>query len=138
MIKFGASDVHLTYRVDRVDEMADGSILILDYKTGAIDPMPKFSADQEGVALSREYIRDHLRSFQMPLYVHYLRRQYPGRHINSALYNLRTMSMTALFKPSQLQEVDIILAPYLKALDFIISEIYNLEIPFIGDSVDIK
>jgi len=128
--------VHLTYRVDRVDEMMDGTILILDYKTGSLDPMPK-DISLNG-PLSREYIRDYVRSFQMPLYVHYLRKQFPGREVNSVLYHLRTMSIDKFLKPVQLRDVDGILNTYFKALDFIMGEIYNLEIPFIDDPVDIK
>ena len=29
--------IHLTYRVDRIDEMEDGTILVLDYKTGGME-----------------------------------------------------------------------------------------------------
>ncbi len=38
----------------------------------------------------------------------------------------------------QMKDVDRILEGYFKALDFIMAEIYNLEIPFIDDPVDIK
>ena len=93
VISLGGRQVHLTYRVDRVDEMMDGTILILDYKTGSMEPMPKDISAMEDDNLTREYIRDHVKSFQMPLYVHYLRKQFPGREVNSALYHLRTMSM---------------------------------------------
>ena len=129
--------MHLTYRVDRVDEMTDGTILILDYKTGSMDPMPKeiparchFDAVNISVIMSR--------SFQMPLYVHYLRKQFPGREVNSVLYHLRTMSIENFLKEEQMKDVERILAGYFKALDFIMAEIYNLEIPFIDDPVDIK
>jgi hypothetical protein len=35
-------------------------------------------------------------------------------------------------------DVEKILEGYFKALDFIMAEIYNLEMPFIDDAVDIK
>ena len=88
--------------------------------------------------LTREYIRDHVKSFQMPLYVHYLRKQFPGREVNSVLYHLRTMSMDRFLSAAQMKDVEKILDGYFKALDFIMAEIYNLEIPFIDDPVDIK
>ena len=78
--------------------MTDGTILILDYKTGSMDPMPKDISVMDDLTLTREYIRDHVKSFQMPLYVHYLRKQFPGREVNSALYHLRTMSMDKFLK----------------------------------------
>lgn len=101
-----------------------------------MDQSPKVISD-EGI-LSREYIRDHIKSFQMPLYVHYLRKQFPGREVNSALYHLRTMSTEKFLKEDQMKDIENILPLYLKALDFIMAEIYNLEIPFIDDPVDIR
>ncbi len=135
-IRLGDQQVRLTYRVDRVDELTDGSLLILDYKTGSMDPMPKELP--ENATLSREYIRDHIKSFQMPLYVDYLRKQFPGREVNSALYHLRTMNMDKFLSNHQMRNVDEYLAGYFKALDFIMAEIYNLEIPFIDDPLDIR
>ena len=35
-------------------------------------------------------------------------------------------------------DVETVLGVYLEALDFIMDEIFNLEIPFIDDPVDIK
>jgi len=136
VVKLAGEDVLMTCRVDRVDEMTDGSLLILDYKTGALDPVPKYAPS--GAGLTREYIRDHVRSFQMPLYVHYLRKHFPGREVNSALYHLRTMDLDKFLKAPQMKEIDTVLDGYFKALDFIMAEIYNLEIPFIDDPVDIK
>jgi len=101
-----------------------------------MDTMPK-DINVDGI-LTREYIRDHVRSFQMPLYVHYLRKQFPGREVNSALYHLRTMSIDRFLKENQVKGVQELLAGYFKALDFIVAEIYNLEIPFIDDPVEIK
>jgi len=135
-IDLNGKQLHLSYRVDRVDEMNDGTILILDYKTGSVNPMPK--EIRPDMPLDRPYIRDCVKSFQMPLYVHYLRRQFPGRDVNSALYHLRTMSMENFLKGSQTHEVEAVLESYLKALDFIMAEIYNLEIPFVDDPVEIK
>jgi len=136
VINLNKNQVHLAYRVDRVDEMRDGTIMILDYKTGSMDPKPREIDDN--VALTREYILTQVKSFQMPLYVHYLRKQFPGRAINSALYHLRTMNTESFLDKDQMKDVERILNGYFKALDFIISEIYNLEMPFIDDPVNIK
>ncbi len=138
VISLGREQVRLTYRVDRVDEMMDQTILILDYKTGSMDPMPKDISVLEGVTLTREYIRDHIKSFQMPLYVHYLRNQFPGREVNSALYHLRTMGIERFLREPQMKDVEKLLAGYFKALDFIMAEIFNLKIPFIDDPVGIR
>lgn len=129
VMTLGGRQVHWTYRVDRVDEMMDGTICILDYKTGSVEAMPQDLGAIENDNLSREYIRDCVKSFQMPLYVHYLRRQFPGVEVKSAFYHLRTMSMDTFSGPVE---------GYFKALDFIMAEIFNLEIPFVDDPVDIK
>jgi len=136
MLELSAGSVHFSYRVDRVDEMTNGSIVILDYKTGSVEALPKEIPDEAN--LSREYIRDHVKSFQMPLYVHYLRKQFPGREVNCALYHLRTMGIENFLKGGELSNIDRILAGYFKALDFIMDEIYNLEIPFIDDPYEIR
>jgi len=136
VIRLGNEQVRLTYRVDRVDEMTDGSILILDYKTGSMDPAPKEMDDH--VTMTREYIRDQVKSFQMPLYVQYLRKLFPGREVNCALYHLRTMNRDKFLNPAQMKDVDTLLASYFKALEFIMAEIFNSQIPFIDDPVDIK
>jgi ATP-dependent helicase/DNAse subunit B len=136
VVHLNGKQVNLTYRVDRVDEMTDGTILILDYKTGSTDPKPQ---DLPGhLTLTRENVRDYVKSFQMPLYVYYLRKQFPGRDVNSALYHLRTMNIESFLRKDQMKEAGALLDGYLKALDFIIAEIYNPEIPFVDDSVDIK
>ena len=138
VILLGRNQVKLICRVDRVDEMNDGSILVLDYKTGSMDPMPKDLSGMGSSVLSRELIRDNVRSFQMPVYLHYLRKQYPSRQVNCALYHLRTMDIDRFLKFSQMTDVETVLGVYLEALDFIMDEIFNLEIPFIDDPVDIK
>ncbi|MDE2010376.1 MAG: PD-(D/E)XK nuclease family protein [Candidatus Omnitrophica bacterium] len=135
-IELGAGKVRLGYRVDRVDEMTDGTILVLDYKTGSVESMPKdLGAD---FMLTRASIARRVRSFQMPLYVHYLQRAFPGRRVNSAVYHLRTLELEKFLPESLEIDIDRILGGYLKALDFIMAEIYNLETPFIDDPEDIK
>jgi len=138
VIDLNGKKLRMSYRFDRVDEMKDGSILILDYKTGSVDPMPKDIFALEGLPLSRELIRDHVKSFQMPLYLQYLHGQFPHRHINSALYHLRTMKMDRFFKDVPIDEIKPMLDAYMRTLDFVIEEIYNLEIPFTDDPVQLK
>jgi len=136
VISLSGGQVHLTYRVDRVDEMTDGTILILDYKTGSTDSKPREISND--ITLTRGYVLTQVKSFQMPLYVHYLRQQFPNRNINSALYHLRTMTTESFLGKNQMKDVEMVLEGYFKALDFIMAEIYNLEIPFIDDAVDIR
>ncbi len=121
--------IQFTYRVDRIDEMEDGSILLIDYKTGSMDPMPKGIEKIESIEFSREKILENVISFQMPLYYYYLEKQYPEQLINAAFYNLRTMELKK-FIDENTYERKKISGTFLRALDYILSEILNPEIPF--------
>ncbi len=127
--------VQFSYRVDRVDQMQDGTILILDYKTGSIDPMPKSAETIEQMELTRTNIRDHIHSFQMPLYAQYLGEQYPGQRVDAALYQLRTMDLNYFLRQYPRENISHILSVYQRALEAIVAEIFNPDIPFIDDPV---
>jgi ATP-dependent helicase/DNAse subunit B len=125
-IKFG-------YIVDRVDQLSDGTIMIVDYKTGGIDQMPKAFDQIASLKLSRELIRDTVKSFQLPLYLHYLDKQFPGQPVNAALYNLRTLELKRFLDPSLTQTREVVSQAYLRALDFVVSEILNPDVDFVED-----
>ena len=133
IVDLGGRRLCLTYRVDRVDELTDGTILVVDYKTGGADVSPKEPKPEH--ELSREYIRDQVKSFQLPLYVNYLRKAYPVRQVNAALYHLRGMELNYFLKDAGPEGASAVVDNYLKALDFIVAELYNLEIPFVDDPV---
>lgn len=126
--------VKFRYVVDRVDQMPDGTVMIIDYKTGSTDVMPKPPDQVAGLEFSRENIFERVKSFQIPLYFHYLNKQFPDVPINAALYNLRTLDVHAfLDKPGEVDRnyVDEV---YLGALNSIMEEIFNPDIPFIEDT----
>lgn len=125
-IKFG-------YVVDRVDKMRHGTVMIIDYKTGGLDMMPKPPEGLANLEFSRETIRDYVKSFQLPLYFHYLNRHYPHDPINAALYNLRTLKVDTFIVERNTMERDQICQAYLEALDFVMSEILNPNIDFVED-----
>lgn len=132
-ITLGCGEFNFVYQVDRVDECQDGTIMIIDYKTGSIDPMPKGIEKIAKMELSREAIRDHVRSFQIPLYVQYLDKHFPNKPINAAFYNLRTMDLDRFITPKVKFERQDINAAFLRALDFIISEILDPRTAFVND-----
>lgn len=138
VVKLPCGDVRFVYQVDRVDEYKDGTVMIIDYKTGSVDPMPKGIEKIATLDLSRESIRDHVKSFQIPLYVHYLNKQYPGRPINAAFYNLRTMTLDQFFTQKLNQAPADIDAAFMRALDFILSEIFDPRVPFVYDDSMIR
>ncbi len=129
-IALSSGKMNFSYRVDRVDRMRDGTIMILDYKTGGVDPMPRAIEMIENMEMSRENIRDKVISFQIPLYFNYLDKTFPGQPINAAYYNLRTMEVNPFLDAKMTFDRQRINAAFIKALDFIMSEILNPEIPF--------
>jgi hypothetical protein len=48
------------------------------------------------------------------------------------------MAIERFLKGPQMRDVENILAGYFKALDFIMAEIFNLEMPFIDDPLEVK
>ncbi len=133
VIPLSSGPMRFAYQVDRVDEFKDGSVMIIDYKTGSVDPMPKAIEKIASLELSRESIRDHVKSFQIPLYFYCLDKQFPGVPINAAFYNLRTMKMDRFITDKTKFERADINRVFLRALEHILSEILNPDVPFIYD-----
>ncbi|MCA9401064.1 MAG: PD-(D/E)XK nuclease family protein, partial [Candidatus Omnitrophica bacterium] len=131
MITLSCGDIRLSYIVDRVDEMEDGQTMIVDYKTGSADILPKNVGNLMSGALTRERIRDEMKSFQLPLYYCYLDRQYSDKPINAALYNLRTIELHKFISAKNTLQRDEVTAISLKALDYILNEILDPAIDFI-------
>ncbi|MBI3602163.1 MAG: PD-(D/E)XK nuclease family protein [Candidatus Omnitrophica bacterium] len=132
-IELNAKHIKLTYRMDRVERLCDGGILVLDYKTGGSELIPKdFDELIEGT-LTREVIRDQLISFQMPLYLYYLRQSYPKTAVNAALYHLRTNTIEKFVKDGHREDYQKGITVGLRALNFIINEILDSKVPLVDD-----
>ena len=131
-IPLSVGNVKFKYIVDRVDELKDGTVMIIDYKTGGIDQMPKGIDSLRSLDLSREAIRDSIRSFQIPLYFYCLDRQFPQKPINAALYNLRTLELNKFLNEKTLFSRKEINQTFLQALDFILREIFDPELGFVS------
>ncbi|MBI5150024.1 MAG: PD-(D/E)XK nuclease family protein [Candidatus Omnitrophica bacterium] len=125
LLRLPCGDVRFTYVVDRVDRLNDGTHMIVDYKTGAIDQMPKNVASIAAMALTRESIAENIRSFQLPLYFHYLERMFPGKPVNAALYNLRTLKFDKFMDTTDEAGRRRVNEVFLKALDFVMREIFD-------------
>lgn len=136
VIGLSSGPANFQYRVDRVERLNDGTILILDYKTGGLDVMPSHFEPQKD--LSREALYEQIGSFQMPLYLYYLDKQYPGESVNAALYNLKTMEMKKILTSKTILPRPELIANFVQALDALVGEIFNPEIPFIDDGLDVK
>ena len=123
-------------KVDRIDRY-DNHITIIDYKTGSSNVIPKNINSLKNMSLSREDIKENIRSFQLPLYYIIISKYFPGYHINAQLYSLRTLKKDSLF-PDDCPDISEYLDIYLKALEYIISEILNPDIPFVPDREERK
>ncbi len=119
------------YIVDRVDRLSDGSILILDYKTGSDTLKPGGVDLLEAMEMVREPIRDCLRSFQLPLYYYFEKKKYGEQPLNAALYGLRSPRLT-YFIDKQADAARVV-AVCLNALDMILHEIVDPEKTFSAD-----
>lgn len=129
-LDFSCGKINFSYRVDRVDRMKDGTIMILDYKTGSVDPMPRAIETIENMELTRENIRDQVISFQVPLYFQYLDKIFKDQPINAAYYNLRTLEVNTFVNSKMNFERARINAAFQRALDFILREILDPQVPF--------
>ena len=115
-IDLPCGNIKLSLRMDRVEKLKNGTILVIDYKTGNVD---------EG-------------SVQMPLYLNYLHKQFPKEHVNAAYYMLKTQELNMYIPKKELRPLDDILGEFFVELDRVIGEIFNQEIPFIDKEDGIK
>jgi CRISPR/Cas system-associated exonuclease Cas4 (RecB family) len=133
-IRFRSGEVKFKCIIDRLEQLTDGTLLIIDYKTGgSAEPPHRLSGLQE-MELSREDIRKRIHSFQLPIYYHFIKEKYPQYRINAALYSLRNTEMSQLFRKEDYGREDEVIDYCFQSLEFIISEILSPEIPFTPDT----
>lgn len=117
-------------KVDRIDEQEDGSLTIIDYKTGKIDKTPKALKYLEEMEFSRESIRENIKSFQLPLYYYFVKKQFVDREINAELYSIRTLEHKAFIQEQDCEQKERVMEICLKALDAIFKEIFDPNVAF--------
>jgi len=120
-------------RIDRLDELEDGSFLILDYKTGGINDIKGRTGLPENMEFSRETIRKYLGSLQLPIYIKLAKMQMPSEHIDAALYDMRSGELIQFFKDAGEEEREDKTQFCTKSLEYIIAEINNPSLPFTPD-----
>ncbi len=128
-------------KIDRIDRLQDSSLLIIDYKTGAADIMPRAKQSLEGFDMSRQSIKERVKSFQLPLYYYFVRQNQNKAVINAALYNLRNprdpSGLKKLFDDDEpIEQREEAIGAYMKALSAIISEILDPDTGFQADRQD--
>lgn len=120
-IELPAGPMTLTYRIDRVDQLNDQSMCIIDYKTGSSDVMPYGIDNVEA-----------MKSFQMPLYIDYLARLYPETQVNAALYHLRTSEFEIFLNAKRNWPVSEVVTLNRMLLNQVMEELLDINVPFIN------
>ncbi|MBD3271636.1 MAG: hypothetical protein GF384_03750, partial [Elusimicrobia bacterium] len=125
--------VAFTFTTDRIDEMNDGSLLIIDYKTGSATSMPNIRKFLELTDLSRTALKQTVRSFQLPLYYFFTARIFPAMHLNAALYSIRNSELSFFIPDKETPHAPLIIQRSIDACISILNEIFNTSIPFYPD-----
>lgn len=117
-------------RIDRVEENKSGVLEVLDYKTGSSDKLPA-----RPLVLSenpdREEIYDKVHSFQLPLYMFFVSRAFPGRLVNAGLYLLRSAEIKLFFTEKYpIVPLEQVIEPYWHAMEVVMAEIMDPDLPF--------
>ncbi len=126
--------------IDRIDQLRDSSFLIIDYKTGNTDILPETDAQKlELSGFDRENLKNTVKSFQLPLYYYLIanNKTYKDTDINACLYSIKDLQLGMFFgKKEQSENRNDIMAVYLKALDSLLCDILNPDMPFKADDQD--
>ncbi len=135
-ISFEKGDYAFTARIDRIDELPDGTQCVIDYKTGSVDQKPAGIKKLSAMEMSRDSINRIVKSFQLPLYVYLAGRKYPQVTFNAGLYYIKTPELVEFPKPKEVETSGEIINICMKALGFILDEINNPDISFKPDESD--
>ncbi len=136
-IVLSGREYNFVLKVDRIDKLRDNSLLILDYKTGGSELKPKPIEKIEKNGFDRITLKNTVGSFQMPLYLYFVRRRQKGQAlINAALYNLRSSQIDYFLKADDFSRVEKIEQVFLAAFNSVVSEIVNPRFSFISDYQD--
>ncbi len=130
-VPLACGPVRFVYKVDRVDRMADGTILVLDYKTGSTDLLPRSLNEITAAGTDRQAVYEAVHSFQLPLYLHYVHHHFPGAKVDAGLYNIRTLEIKRLRGPDDPVSVEDRDQAFLTSLGGILAEIFDPEVPFV-------
>lgn len=135
-IDFLGAKFKFTCRIDRVDAMDSGSIIIIDYKTGSIPDSPAGFEKLSALEFSRENIAKSIHSFQLPIYYHFIKREYKETPLNAMLYSLRDTSCKYFIREKEQEKADEIMEICQNALGFILREIVDPKVSFVADAGD--
>lgn len=124
----------ITSKIDRIDRLSDGTLFVIDYKTGSSAEKPTIGRIEELDISSRESIKNIVKSFQLPLYFHMIQKNYRDDTINAAFYLLQTLEIKELLKDPEEQKQ--VIRKCIKSLSSMVAEILNPDVPFSADDED--
>lgn len=136
-VRLGEMEVAFKSKIDRIDKLSDGSLLVLDYKTGGSDLMPVSTEKIEGSAWSRHHLKKTVRSFQLPLYYYFVQEACGNSRLNAGFYQLKDLDLKVFFETEEdfaqaKPRMDVLM----KALEFICREVLDPSVPFAADPED--
>ncbi|MEI8217609.1 MAG: PD-(D/E)XK nuclease family protein [Elusimicrobiota bacterium] len=133
-----------TATIDRIEDLIDGTVRIIDFKTGTIPASgvrPEKLRDSDGV-MTRESVRDAVSSFQLYIYRELFARNLGGAVVDARLLPIRPVNRedepgVGLFKKKATDEDRArALDACREGLAFILAEITNPAMPFTADRSD--
>ena len=133
-------DFQCVAKLDRAEKFSSHpeKILIIDYKTGSTGILPLKKIDVQELG-NRKAIRNKIKSFQMPLYIMVLKKEFPAADINAALYSLKEAQLDYFFPPQtpSLTKEESMNTLFIPAIRLILEEIVNPDKYFEPDKDDI-
>jgi ATP-dependent helicase/DNAse subunit B len=122
--------IDFKYTVDRIDQLADRSFLIIDYKTGGSNYAPKSFNTLKSMEMNHEAIKNDIKSFQLPIYYYLISKDFPDAKINAELYNIRKLERKPFISEADYSKKDKIMQICLEALSAIMLELFDSNRPF--------
>ncbi len=125
---------NLVSRMDRIDENEDGTISIIDYKTGGADTLADKGFIYDESSFNRQIIAKNIKSFQLIIYKYLYEQKYPNKTVSQVmLYSLKDSTIIPLIKEKNKEKINFDIL--IKQLKFIIADINNDE-PFKSEVYD--
>ena len=137
-MNLGRYVLNFNYTVDRIDELEDSTILIIDYKTGGADIMPRNFKSLKNMDEARESIKENIKSFQLPIYYYFISREFPGKNLNAETYNLRTLERKPFISEADYPQREELIGVCLKSLEVVLGELFNPDVSFLSEKEERK
>jgi len=131
-------DFNFTAKIDRIDELEDGTFLIIDYKTGDIEKLPSKKEEVLLGLTDRRSIKKAVRSFQLPIYLYLAEKELKYDNMNGGLYGIKTTEIKYLWKDETQEQKQRLLEVYMGLLKKVLAEIVDPAAKFTADGGDEK